>query len=38
MGQERAFKMRLQAQELLCQKQIEENTRAKETASAAAAK
>lgn len=38
MGKERAFRMRLKAQELLCQKQIEENTRAKETASAAAAK
>lgn len=38
MGRERAFKMRLQAQELLCQKQIEENTRAKEIGSAAAAK
>lgn len=37
MGRERSFKMRLQAQELLCQKQIEENTRAKEVASAASA-
>jgi hypothetical protein len=38
MGKERSFQLRLKAQELLCQKQIEENTHAKEIASAAAAK
>ncbi|HYG99833.1 MAG TPA: hypothetical protein VD837_11935 [Terriglobales bacterium] len=38
MGKERAFNLRLKAQELLCQKQIAENTTPKETASAAAAK
>lgn len=37
MGKERSFKMRLKAQELLCQKQIEENTHTKETVSAASA-
>lgn len=30
-GKERAFSLRMKAQELLCQKKIEENTRAAET-------
>lgn len=34
-GKERAFNLKLKAQELLCQKKIEENTRAVETSKVA---
>ncbi len=37
-GKERSFTLSMKAQELLCQKQIEENTRKAEMASSAAAK